>query len=204
MAFITKTFTTTCPGDLIGAINTDPAISVICSQIINPQNGTSIFQFATTLTVPQDAALDALLATWVCPIAPPPDTGSQVVNDELPPSTDTLWTSEKTNEEIQIAVANVNVNYIVLDAPEPLMTGNKYLLNVSDTFVLPDTSVLTGGEAVVFAKSQTVTPLIETFDTGTEVIVTDIGTDSAIEYDMTQDIIIAYNGVTWELQFGGQ
>lgn len=204
MAFITKTFTTTCAGDLIFAIDADTNIGVDCYQIIDPQNGTSIFEFARALTTLEEDALDDLLATWVCPITPPPDTGSQVVNDMLPPSTDTLWTSEKTNQAIQTAVANANVNYIVLNAPAPLTTGNKYYLNSAATFVLPDTTLLLGGEAIVFAKSELVKPLIETFDVGADLVITDLGEDSEILYDLTQDIVFVYNGTQWVLQLGGQ
>jgi hypothetical protein len=200
MAFITKNFTTSCSGDLLDAINADTTIGVFCLQVVDPQNGTSIFEFESVLTVSQDDALDDLLATWSCPIVPPPDSGSQVVNDALPPSTDTIWTSEKTSQEIQSAVAAKH-NYIPIVDSSLIETGKQFLITAPGSYVLPDITTLSPGDSIVFAKVSAVVPSIETF--GTQLIVTDIGNDSELIYDLTQDLVFVVAGLNWELQFGG-
>lgn len=70
MAIVTKTFSTTCWGDLQTAINNDGAIGVNCLQIIRRGGATVEFEFETALSGAQDTALDALLAGWVCPVLP--------------------------------------------------------------------------------------------------------------------------------------
>lgn len=201
MAFITKTFTTTCPGDLIGAINAEPAIGVTCFQIIDPKNGESIFEFETSLTAIQDDALDELLLTWTCPIVPPPDSGSEVVNDTLPPSTDTIWTSDKTNQEIQTATTASN-NYIPIIDSSLIAVGKKFLITEVGDYILPDTTLLIAGDTITFAKITSITPTISTYDPA-QLIITNIGGTDELTYDLTQDIVLVVAGTSWELQFGG-
>ena len=201
MAFITKIFTTTCPGDLIGAINADLTIGVTCFQIIDPKNGESIFEFETALTSIQDDALDELLLTWTCPIVPPPDSGSEVVNDTLPPSTDTIWTSDKTNQEIQAATAASN-NYIPIIDSSLIAVGKQFLITLDGDYLLPDVTSLAVGDAITFAKLKSTTPSIKTFNLS-QVINTDIGSSDELIYDLTQDVVLVAAGTEWELQLGG-
>lgn len=73
MAIVTKTFTTTCPGDLRDAINADGAISPECIQIVSEGGATTDFEFVSALSGAEDTALDALLAGWSCPVVTPDD-----------------------------------------------------------------------------------------------------------------------------------
>lgn len=123
MAFITKAFTTTCPGDLIVAINGDPALNgAVCFQIIDTNDGNTTFEFDRPLTGPEDSALDSLLAGWTCPIEPPPGDGNETVNDSAPPSTETIWTSDKTNTEI--TNASNALDTAKADKVSPVVDGN--------------------------------------------------------------------------------
>ena len=67
MAVITKTHVSTCQGSLFEDINIEVGIGVQLNQIVDDQSGDLYFDFATALTAPQEAALDALLAGHVCP-----------------------------------------------------------------------------------------------------------------------------------------
>jgi len=74
-----RTFITTCPGELIAAINSDASITPVVFQIINDSinsPGISEFWFDNPLSAPEIVAFDAILSGWTCP------TGS--INDGNP------------------------------------------------------------------------------------------------------------------------
>ena len=73
MAIVTKTFTTTCYGDLRDAINANGSITPECWQIIDLGNGDCEFEFSSALSGGEDTALDGILSGWTCSVAAPTD-----------------------------------------------------------------------------------------------------------------------------------
>lgn len=127
MAFVTKAFTTTCPAELLDALNADANIAPACLQIINTGDGNSTFEFASALSAGEDAYLDSFLAAWVCPT----DTGGggddTPIDDTGPPSDDTSWSSEKIENEIQEAQASIVGNMHQMQFHESSTLGNEWL-----------------------------------------------------------------------------
>ena len=83
-----KTFTTTCNGALIEDINNDGDISPVLEQISNEGGpGNTTFYFASSLSGPEETALDNKLASWVCPVSDDDSTNVDLtgadVNDTL-------------------------------------------------------------------------------------------------------------------------
>lgn len=109
MAFITKAFTTTCPSELMDALNADGNIAPDCFQIISIGDGNSTFEFATALSGGEDSYLDSFLAAWVCVTAPgdPQPGGDPEVIDDGQTGSDTSWSSEKIQEEINNAQGGI-------------------------------------------------------------------------------------------------
>lgn len=97
---ISRTFTTTCNGALLEDINADVNISPLCEQIINDGTSTTYFYFASALNPTETTALDAKLATWVCPELPEVVTSDQLFDDDLPADPDVIWSSDKISTEI--------------------------------------------------------------------------------------------------------
>ena len=63
----TKTHTSTCPGDLLEFIQANVTITSVLEQIIH-EGPTLSFYFSTPLTVGEEAELDSILSTHVCPV----------------------------------------------------------------------------------------------------------------------------------------
>lgn len=63
-----RTYTTTCPGDLLQAINDNVTITTNLEQIIQDGSGDAQFLFATTLPGPEETEFDNVLGSFVCPI----------------------------------------------------------------------------------------------------------------------------------------
>ncbi len=97
MPLYSRTYNPICPGDLIAAINADAGIVVDCVQIIN--NGgspvQSDFDFASTLSGPQETAFDNLLATFTCPVDNSNPVDEQDFTDTNGPDSDVIWSSER-------------------------------------------------------------------------------------------------------------
>lgn len=67
-----RAFTTTCPGELIDAVNDDVSITPVLEQITNEGGpGNSTFYFTTALTAGEETDFDAILSSWTC--STPPD-----------------------------------------------------------------------------------------------------------------------------------
>jgi len=107
---VIKTFVTTCDGVLHEAIDNDGSISTLLEQIVYAGGSTTSFFFVTALTAPEDAALDALLASWVCPTdAAPEASDAQLLDAD---GNQSGWMSFNTdptrgNKNLSIEVVNV-------------------------------------------------------------------------------------------------
>lgn len=67
-----RSFTTTCPGQLIEAINDDASITPTLEQITNEGGvNSSTFYFTSALTSGEETDFDAFLSSWTC--STPPD-----------------------------------------------------------------------------------------------------------------------------------
>jgi hypothetical protein len=111
MPHYTRTFTTTCPSELIDSINTDGSIVPICLQIINLGDGNSIFDFDSSLSVGEESNLDTILASWVCPSdagGPINPGGDQEFDDTLPADTDVIWSSNKIENTFAPLTRTIN------------------------------------------------------------------------------------------------
>ncbi len=92
-----RTFTTTCPNELIEAINDDVAITPTLMQIINSGGADSSFWFSATLGAGEEVAFDDILDAWTCPT-----TGDgtviggdgQTLCDTCPADPGVVWSSE--------------------------------------------------------------------------------------------------------------
>lgn len=101
MAQYTRTFSTTCPGALLEAINNDPGITHTCTQIINFQTGDIVFEFSHPFEEGEEATFDALLDNWSCPVEPEGTPADEFSVDDENTGTDTLWSSQKITDFVQ-------------------------------------------------------------------------------------------------------
>lgn len=106
MAQYSRTFSTACPAALLDSINDNGTITPFCEQIIDLGNGTSIFDFAASLSGAEETELDSVLAGWSCPS--PEMTGDQVTVNDGQTSTDNLWTSQQVTDYIASEIAAVS------------------------------------------------------------------------------------------------
>ncbi len=88
----TRTYSTTCTGDLINYINADPLVGVTLEQIIDDGSGQLQFWFELALLTSQQAQLDSDLATFTCPMIVDASASSAVINDTTS-GVDVLWSS---------------------------------------------------------------------------------------------------------------
>lgn len=93
----------------------------------------------------------------------------------------------------------------------PLSASVKYFITGTGYVRLPSTVGLTPGRSVHIAKPAgnspplypTITVYVLVDNAGTELIKTDLGNDTTIEFDATQHIILVYSGSgNWQLQIG--
>jgi len=104
---VTKTYTTTCIGALLNNINNNVIITPVCEQILTDGSSSMYFYFASTLTSPENAELDNILATFVCPTYH--DTIDNEYLDDMGLGTNVLWSSDKINTELTTNVDHVNL-----------------------------------------------------------------------------------------------
>lgn len=101
--------TTTCPNDLMEAINADVGITPTILQIVNVNGTSSIFEFDGDVDSAGASALDAILASWTCPANGETADGFEVVDGTEEQATDdTLWSSEHIVQYVQDAIAAVS------------------------------------------------------------------------------------------------
>lgn len=100
--------------------------------------------------------------------------------------------------------STAGTDYIPVVPGSSLAFSMKYFVTASGTVTLPHGtgSGKPAGTSVIVTKSTSSIIFVNT--TGpTDIIATDIGNDTSIEFDATQECIFVFNGVsTWELQIG--
>ena len=135
MAFELRNYITDCPGALIDAINADAGISVDCIQILQGLTSaeildltgqtdpggsppTSVFEFVSALTGPQETAFDNLLSTFVCP-AEETETGDGTLDDDNGPSDDIIWSSNKITDDFVNVPGDTMTGDLILGGSPP-------------------------------------------------------------------------------------
>lgn len=98
MSQYSRTFTTTCPGMLLEAINAHSNITAVCEQIINMATGDLIFEFDRSLTAFEETELDSVLGSWSCPPADDGIPADEFSVDDENVGSDTLWSSQKITD----------------------------------------------------------------------------------------------------------
>lgn len=111
---VTKTFTTTCLGELKDAINANVIITTNLEQIVYTGGADTDFYFASALSGPEDTELDSVLAGWSCPPAPP--TNDENVDDANGPDSDTVWTSDKITTDFVNVSGDSMTGALAVDA----------------------------------------------------------------------------------------
>lgn len=109
-----------------------------------------------------------------------------------------IVTIRSTEDGLEFTTA-VSADYIYISTT-PFMTsiGNKYIIGISGVVLLPDYTTAVIGDSLEFTKTAQSTPLIRSFD-GIQVIGTGIGDDVEILYDVNNELIFTFNGVSWAL-----
>ena len=102
-----RTFTTTCPADLLDALAANVNIAPTPLQIIDLGDGDTIFDFATALSGAEEAELDSVIAGWSCPGDPMPTTDDIVTIDDAQTSTSNLWTSQQVTDYVTSQLAGI-------------------------------------------------------------------------------------------------
>jgi hypothetical protein len=92
-------------------------------------------------------------------------------------------------------------DYTVLNAPSALSVDDNYFINANMTLVLPSTVGLSIGNSIKFAKDVTVTAFLQTASPS-ELIITDIGSDTILNYDITEELLMVFDGNGWSVQVG--
>lgn len=87
---------------------------------------------------------------------------------------------------------------VTLNSNSPTLVDQNYHINGNYTIDLPDITGLTAGKSITFTKALGSTPLIERSGT-TELIVSDIGSDTSLTFDVNCEIVFVFNGTNWEI-----
>lgn len=87
---------------------------------------------------------------------------------------------------------------VTLNSNSPTLVDQNYHINGNYTIDLPDITGLTAGKSITFTKALGSTPLIERSGT-TELIVSDIGSDTSLMFDVNCEIVFVFNGTNWEI-----
>lgn len=111
---VTKTYSTTCYGDLLDAVNANATITTVCEQILYSGGVTTDFYFATALSAPEDTELDNLLISFVCPVYP--EVVDEEIIDDGATSTTSLWSSTQITNAIT-AVALDDLSDAIITTP---------------------------------------------------------------------------------------
>ena len=83
---LTRTFTTTCPSELITAVNDDAEIGALLEQLVNNGGPTTDFWFDSPLDVDEESAFDNILGSWDCNAPanePPPDPDAVIIEQSI-------------------------------------------------------------------------------------------------------------------------
>lgn len=105
MAQYTRTFSTTCPGDLIDAINNNNLIVPELVQVIDLGTGDAIFDFTQSLSASEETTLDTVLSSWVCPVQPTTTETDEFTADDTTTASNNFWSSEKVVDYIDATLA---------------------------------------------------------------------------------------------------
>lgn len=125
----TKTFTTTCRGELLQDINDAAAITPVCEQIVYSGGSDTDFYFASSLSAGEETALDNKLAAWACAILPPP-VDEQYVDDGGSPAPDVLWSSQKIDQELETKASLAAESTGILSGGLITIAANPTMFNV--------------------------------------------------------------------------
>lgn len=104
---VTKTYTTTCIGDLLNTINNNINILPICEQILTDGSSLMFFYFSTNLSGAEDLELDNILLSFTCPVMNNNIDDEYIDDNNV--GVDILWTSDKINTELTTNINHVNL-----------------------------------------------------------------------------------------------
>lgn len=133
-----RTFSTTCPGDLITTINNTPAIGVTLEQIIGDGSPTLQFWFASSLSAPQQTAFDTILTTFSCPVTE--TSAENAVLDDTQTGTTVIWSSSQITNELGNYIPHsqkgASNGVATLDSGGKIPTTQLPSISISETFVV--------------------------------------------------------------------
>ena len=133
---VQKTFTTTCNGELLEAINSDGNIAPTLLQILNDAAAptTTDFWFASALNGAEDTYLDGLLSGWSCPAENQYPVEDQEFNDSAASDPNVIWSSDKiTSDFAPISHTHLEADITDLQAYLLDITGES-IKSLSDVF----------------------------------------------------------------------
>ena len=133
-------------------------------------------------------------------------TGSVVLaNNPVLTGTPTLnatlaWSDNSKNiANTEFVQSAVHSQFLVKSADFTADPNYWYWLSTTITVTLPDTSAgLPAGTYVRFSKDVSSAPVIQVGPGGAG-IVTSLGTDTSVQYNIDGEIVVVYNGTNWEV-----
>jgi hypothetical protein len=87
---------------------------------------------------------------------------------------------------------------VTLNSNSSTLVDQNYHINGNYTINLPDITGLTAGKSITFTKALGSTPLIQRNGT-TELITSEIGSDTSLSFDVNCEIVFVFNGTNWEI-----
>jgi len=124
------------------------------------------------------------------------------LNGQVLQNNGTAWVNTQLDySDLSGAPEVGNVKYEIPTNGQTLGINKSYFLNGDIAVTLPDYVPLSPGDNIRVAKAANLTPSINA--TAGQDIESDIGTNTSVLYDVTDEIVFVYNGTRWQLQYSG-